>query len=124
MAGDCYRATKTRNQELVFKAHRWLYHSTLGARVIKKRKKESPKTLTLALGAIEGERALGAIGRPGCDPPTKKSIARKPDLGPVTLSVKTCLCPYGTTYRGTSLIRNRLPVGPYRRPMPRALGRS
>ena len=27
-------------------------------------------------------------------------------------------------YRGTSSIRNRLPLGPYRRPMPRALGGS
>jgi len=25
------------------------------------------------------------------------------------------------TYRGTSLMRNRPPLGPYRRPMPRAL---
>ena len=27
-------------------------------------------------------------------------------------------------YRGTSLIRNRLPLGPYSRPMPRVLWRS
>jgi len=27
-------------------------------------------------------------------------------------------------YRGTSLIRNRTPLGPYRRPMPRFLGGS
>ena len=27
-------------------------------------------------------------------------------------------------YRGTSLISKRLPVGPYRRPMPRVLGGS
>ena len=27
-------------------------------------------------------------------------------------------------YRGTSLIRKRTPLGPYRRPMPRILGRS
>ena len=29
-----------------------------------------------------------------------------------------------STYRGNSLIRNRHPVGPYRRPMPRVLGGS
>ena len=27
-------------------------------------------------------------------------------------------------YRGTSLIRKRYPIGPYRRPMPRVLGGS
>ena len=26
-----------------------------------------------------------------------------------------------TTHKGTSIIRNRLPLGPYSRPMPRAL---
>ena len=26
------------------------------------------------------------------------------------------------SYRGTSLVRNRTPLGPYRRPMPRVLG--
>ena len=52
---------------LVFKAHRLLYHSTLGLRVIKKKKK------------------------------------------------------FSVLYRGTSLIRNSLPLGPYSRPVPRAL---
>jgi hypothetical protein len=28
---------------------------------------------------------------------------------------------FDTAYRGTSLIRNNLPLGPYSRPMPRAL---
>jgi len=30
----------------------------------------------------------------------------------------------GLSYRGTSLERKRTPLGSYRRPMPRALGRS
>ena len=30
-------------------------------------------------------------------------------------------CLHQSLYRGTSLIRKRLPLGPYRRPMPRAL---
>ena len=30
----------------------------------------------------------------------------------------------GREYRGTSLIRKRTPLGPYRRPMPRVLGWS
>ena len=55
---------------LVFKAHRLLYHSTLGLRLIKKKKK------------CGWAKAL---------------------------------------YRGASLIRKRSPLGPYRRPMPRAL---
>ena len=29
-----------------------------------------------------------------------------------------------SSYRGTSLVRNRAPKGPYRRPMPRVLGGS
>ena len=40
-------------------------------------------------------------------------------------------CSYGrpinliqVVYRGTSLVRQRTPLGPYRRPMPRVLGRS
>ena len=31
---------------LVFKAHRWLYHSTLGSRVIQKKKKSACKLAT------------------------------------------------------------------------------
>jgi len=60
---------------LVFKADRLLYHSTLGLRVIKKKKKKG--------------RVLSK----------KKRVV----------------------YRGASLIRNRPPLGPYSRDMPRAL---
>ena len=37
---------------LVFKAHRLLYHSTLGTRVIKKKKKKKKKLVTLPLPVI------------------------------------------------------------------------
>ena len=40
--GTCRGATAEQRFRggLVFKAHRWLFHSTLGSRVIKKKKKE------------------------------------------------------------------------------------
>jgi len=63
---------------LVVKAHRLLYHSTLGLRVMKKKK------------SLGGQRfRLWGSGF--------------------------------KTYRGTSLIRKLLPLGPYSRPMPRAV---
>jgi len=42
---------------LVFKAHRWFYHSTLGSRVIKKKKK--------ALLKVDGVRCTSALSRGG-----------------------------------------------------------
>ena len=38
---------------LVFKAHRWLYHRTLGSRVIKKREKKT----ACRVEGLEGEKA-------------------------------------------------------------------
>jgi len=40
------------------------------------------------------------------------------------LRPNTSRAPAGHPYRGTSLVRKRTPLGPYRRPVPRALGES
>ena len=50
-------------------------------------------------------------------------------MGEVPLYVDIHICAAftasrGDPYRGTSLIRKRNPLGPYRRPMPRVLGGS
>ena len=81
---------------LVFKAHRLLYHSTLGLRVIKKKKK--------ARGLPLGFRGYGF----GLDVLAAFSGTRSPRSG-------------ASLYRGTSLIRNCPPLGPYSRTMPKAL---
>ena len=74
---------------LVFKAHRLVYHSTLGWRVIKKKKMRAcPR------GRLRGKG--------------QGSVFRIQGLG---LRV----------YMGTSLKRKRTPLGPYGRPIPRAL---
>jgi len=74
---------------LVFEAHRLLYHSTLGLRVITK--KDSP--------------AAKRGGPHGGLPPTRHHPTRG-------------------LYKGTSLTRKHPPLGPYSRPMPRALWKS
>jgi len=40
-------------QALVFKAHRWLYHSTLGSRVIKKRTKYQSLAAQVSFALVE-----------------------------------------------------------------------
>ena len=44
-----------------------------------------------------------------------------PDAG---MSLKCRVDTYVLQYRGTSRVRKRIPLGPYRRPMARVLGRS
>ena len=72
---------------LVFKAHRLLHHSTLGLRVIKKKKTcvTFQDDLPLVDQRFKGFRAF----------PGKECLDQ----------VSSC--------RGTSLIRNRLPLGPW-----------
>ena len=54
-------------------------------------------------------------------PPYMTSLSRFcSDTGRVAGPQGLCLF----TYRGTSPIRKRLPLGPYRRPVPRVLGGS
>ena len=73
---------------LVFKAHRLVYHSTLGWRVITKQKKK------------------GGMGAGNASGMGVNAFSETPALG---------------RYRGTPLIRNSAPLGPYSRTMPRAL---
>ena len=47
--GRC--GSRTRERGLVFKAHRLVYHSTLGLSVIKKKKK---KKVTVGISAVQG----------------------------------------------------------------------
>ena len=59
----------------------------------------------------------------------RASVLAEADSNSVRISVGTTLCPWeeafvptdGIPCRGTSLIRKRIPPGPYSRPMPRAL---
>ena len=81
---------------LVFKAHRLLYRSTPGSIVIQKKKRHV--TLRIVGQPERGRaRALTRVGR-ACG------------------QFYICDC------RGTSLIRNSTPLGPYSRTMPMALG--
>jgi len=96
---------------LVFEAHRLLYHSTLGLRVVQKKKKltNSHHTRTLQLILEEGSASVREIliWRPdGLVPPLY--LAHSGRVGQ-------------PNYMGTSLIRKRTSLGPYRRPMPRDL---
>jgi len=58
-----HHGAKHRNEKrfgggLVFKAHRWLYHSTLGSRVIKKKKDGGA-----LCPRLEAEMAVADVGR-------------------------------------------------------------
>jgi len=66
---------------LVFKAHRLVYHSTLGWRVIKKKK-------TISQSASRQYQSV----------PARKNMANSKGLI-VTLSVRTSPCPYAIAYR-------------------------
>jgi len=122
----------------VFKAHRLVYPSTLGLRVIKKKKgedqasdvvqvhQEPPQTAGLAFSVrglgyeVQGSgfRVQGSgfrVQRRGKAVGFREGIfPRNPRCGSVTVR----------GYRGISLIRKRTPLGPYRGPMPRVLGGS
>ena len=67
--GHTCRNEKWFRRGLVFKAQRWLYHSTLGSRVIEKKKKGTPASLKSHFNRImsrkPGCQAYGiAYGRP------------------------------------------------------------
>ena len=90
---ESFQAGKSKRGEhfpLVFKAHRLLYHSTLGLRVIKKRRRRT-------LPALSGQGVM-------FDPLTGPKL-RMPHV-----------CPTVGAYRVTSLLRNRHPhrttIGP------------
>ena len=53
---DGERVKRTEWRGLVFKAHTWLYHSTLGSRVIKKKKKLTARTFS-ELSSLSTSRA-------------------------------------------------------------------
>jgi len=108
---------------LVFKAHRLVYHSTLGLRVIKKKKKGTWMRQALRTARTKSERELEAHRL--LYHSTLGSRVTKKKVGGVATSVailefspiwlrnwflmKVC-------YRGTSLIRNtqppRITIGP------------
>ena len=79
----------------MFKAHRWLYHSTLGSRVIKKKKRRAPYYYDWT-SLCKATPAMPTWDL--CSEPTRLA-----------------------TYRGTSFTRKRTPSGPYGRTIPRAL---
>ena len=118
---------------LVFKAHRLLYHSTPGSRV-KKKKRKAPGTwpctckasVALQKGLVLYKKRLvlykngishrcftktalyiNLLFKKGPASPLPPSRGRVPATNP--------------DYRGTSLLRNSAPLGPYSRHMPRAL---
>ena len=55
---------------LVFQAHRLLYHSTLGSRVIKKKKKKDLEHVlqTLLLGAVQVQKYMSLKYEPASEP--------------------------------------------------------
>ena len=76
-AGRLHRDGALRgNTRLVFKAHRWLHHSTLGSRVIKKKKPDSPG-LVPAFGVMRHTSCWGG--------------GRAPDRLPLVLRVRELL---------------------------------
>ena len=77
-------------------AQKLVYHSTLGSRGIKKKKKKN------LIQALEADRVRFLAARPRPLPTTRPK-------------------PVSIDYRGTSLIRTPPPVGPYSSPMPRDL---
>ena len=129
----------------IFHAHiRW-YHSTLGSRVIKKKQKNTHYYYTpLQVGPFkssQGPRNNGFKQQSSiasisfhvhshlrvegleCLSPFRGSALV--DERPANAAVSCRTSTFGQKrYRGTSLIRKRTPLGPYRRHMPRILGWS
>ena len=124
---------------LVFKAHRLLYHSTLGLRVIKMKKDYRPTPLvhlrgrllhylssssSLTSNLLKSYQLLTTHRSPSMG---GVAAGGEPPLSRVAHSLNHCFRGWGRTplsgwsYRGTSLIRNRRPPGPYSRTVPRAL---
>ena len=104
LTGDIRRAVKRFRGGLVFKAHRLVDHSTLGLRAIKKKKKIHSPGQGLHTGTITNRCSLMPVIDSGL---VGSTVLYRDDH-----------------YRGSSLIRNRHPVGPYSRTMPRLLWRS
>jgi len=125
---------------LVVKAHRLLYHSTLGLRVMKQRKGMPNVESVNIQFRCRAERKhfssfnLGMQPRVGW-PEHKKSLRSSytglyprfedfpqhpcRDCGPGLVNLARVP---RERYRGTSPIRKRPPLGPYSRPVPRGLG--
>ena len=53
--------TNPKDKTLVFEAHRLLYHSTLGLRVIKKKKDKKSQTQTPKQGVVEMDAVSGLV---------------------------------------------------------------
>ena len=72
-------------------------------------------------GVRERDSAGQCSRVPGADPPGPEGGAAE---GGAFSYQKACQRARGCVHMGTSLIRERTPVEPYRRPMPRVLGGS
>ena len=101
-----YRNVQRFRGGLVFKAHRLLYRSILGLRVIKKKTKKNTRPVFIRPVPVA--------------PPSFSQRRERPCSG---LGWLIC-CKFARQrpYRATSLTRNTPPIGPYSSPMPRVLG--
>ena len=108
---------------LVCKAPRLLYRSTLGLRIKKKKRK----------GTRRPPAEVPCTAIPSCSRGERQQVTspsrviegeRGPPADVPCTAINSCSAGLGSevaVYRGSSSIRNRLPVGPYSRAMPRTI---
>ena len=116
---------------LVFEAHRLVYHSALGSRVIKKNRRQHDLQRVLSLQGLvkltSSVKLIGSVQLTVCTCAVLSVVWRGLVLCIWFDLVSICTCisiQSCRVYRGTSLIRNRTTLGPCSRPMPRVLWRS